>query len=243
VTSERSGLRRHPDWQTPKAEEWRLRHVAGAGGAPVEVDRRLPDTLRAWYDQGSQSSCVGQSLSQLSSLNNSFERFDPNWLWNKAKVADPWPDTNPGDNNGTSVITAVDILRTKGHKRPGDLRARRKWGVERWRWVMSTEEIRTSIAAGRPVVIATAFYAGMMGWGRPTNPDGTKTAGASLAEERQYMYDHAYVIEAWSDSRQAMRTPNSYGTDQPRVWLPRTLIDEIIQHPSLYYEGITAWDR
>jgi hypothetical protein len=40
-----------------------------------------------------------------------------------------------------------------------------------------------------------------------------------------------------------MRTPNSYGTDQPRVWLPRTLIDEIIQHPSLYYEGITAWDR
>ena len=28
---------------------------------------------------------------------------------------DEWPDTNPGDDNGTSVKAAMDVLRARGH--------------------------------------------------------------------------------------------------------------------------------
>jgi len=66
------------------------------------------------YDQGQEGACVGFGSSRMMSLLN--RRFyDARWLWNRAKEVDEWPDTNPGDDNGTSVKAAMDVLRARGH--------------------------------------------------------------------------------------------------------------------------------
>ena len=43
------------------------------------------------------------------------KRYDARWLWDWAKSTDEWPETNPGDDQGTSVRAACDILRSRGH--------------------------------------------------------------------------------------------------------------------------------
>ena len=43
------------------------------------------------------------------------KRYDARWLWDWAKSTDEWPETNPGDDQGTSVRAACEILRARGH--------------------------------------------------------------------------------------------------------------------------------
>jgi hypothetical protein len=43
------------------------------------------------------------------------KRYDARWLWDWAKSTDEWPETNPGDDQGTSVRAACEILRSRGH--------------------------------------------------------------------------------------------------------------------------------
>lgn len=58
--------------------------------------------------------CVGFGCSRVMSLMNR-KRYFARWLWDWAKETDEWTDTNPGDNGGTSVRAALDILRLRGH--------------------------------------------------------------------------------------------------------------------------------
>ena len=99
-------------------------------------------------------------------------RYDPIDLWNEAKKIDEWDDTNPGDDNGTSVRAAYDIAREKGLCRvtfmrmgsdgvPVPFRPRsrdRAEGIERNRWARTTDEVRTAIAKGVPVAIGVNWY-------------------------------------------------------------------------------------
>jgi hypothetical protein len=41
-------------------------------------------------------------------------RYNPLDVWNEAKKIDEWPDTNPGDDHGTSVRAGYDVCRDKG---------------------------------------------------------------------------------------------------------------------------------
>ena len=86
------------------------------GGHCVCISSRQRD-LRAWhsfYDQGSEGACVGFGTSRMMSLLNR-RRYEARWLWDRAKEIDDWPDTNPGDSNGTSVRAALDILVNRGN--------------------------------------------------------------------------------------------------------------------------------
>ncbi len=86
------------------------------GGHCVCIPSRQRD-LRAWhgfYDQGSEGACVGFGTSRMMSLLNR-RRYEARWLWDRAKEIDDWPDTNPGDSNGTSVRAALDILVNRGN--------------------------------------------------------------------------------------------------------------------------------
>lgn len=74
------------------------------------------NTTRWWdfYDQGSEGACVGFGCSRVMSLMNR-KRYFARWLWDRAKEIDEWDDSNPGDDEGTSVRAALNILRLKGH--------------------------------------------------------------------------------------------------------------------------------
>jgi hypothetical protein len=89
------------------------------GGHCVCLKPRNTSDLVTWwdfYDQGHEGACVGFGCSRMMSLLNR-QKYLARWLWDRAKSVDDWPETNPGDDDGTSVRAALDILRTEGHVR------------------------------------------------------------------------------------------------------------------------------
>lgn len=127
------------------ARDGRLTRVRGGHCVCLEPAGARRDTDAWWrfYDQGAEGACVGFGLSRLSSLDNR-KRYDGRWLWNRAKEIDEWPDTNPGDDNGTSVRAGLDVLRTLGHVavRAGkDQPASVAEGIRENRWAASMEDV------------------------------------------------------------------------------------------------------
>jgi hypothetical protein len=108
-----------------------------------------------FYDQGAEGACVGFGTSRLASLMNR-KRYFARWLWDRAKERDEWADTNPGDDNGTSVRAALEVLRDKGHIpwRTGrdeaadvdwrariNLRPSEAEGIRVYRWVTGMDDL------------------------------------------------------------------------------------------------------
>ena len=111
----------------------------------------MQDAVGWWefYDQGREGACVGFGSSRMMSLLNR-KRYDARWLWNQAKLIDEWEDTNPGDDNGTSVRAAMDVLRGKGHvlwggglKAPGA--PRQSEGIAANRWARTVSEVMAAL--------------------------------------------------------------------------------------------------
>lgn len=197
----------------------------------VESAERVLRFSRPWrefYDQGYEGSCVGFSSSEMMTYLNR-RRFDARWLWNEAKKIDPWPDTNPGDDNGTSVAAAMDVLRTQGHialKRGVPQAVNPDWGIKENRWATTVDEIRSSIQNGVPVVMGTHWY---RDFDRPVQRDnGEWFCGQENWQKSGVRGGHAYMLNAVSDRRQAFRTPNSWGAEHPEVWIPYSVIDVLL---------------
>jgi hypothetical protein len=111
----------------------------------------LQDLVGWWdfYNQLLEGKCVGEGLSRMMSLLNR-KRYDPTWLWNRAKERDEWPDTNPGDDNGTSVRAGADVLRTLGHVifkagRSGDGYPLASEGISANRWATTVEQVNAAL--------------------------------------------------------------------------------------------------
>jgi hypothetical protein len=131
----------------------------------------------AWWDfynQGREGACVGFAASRAMSLINR-KRYVARWLWDRAKEIDVWPDTNPGDDEGTSVRAAMSILRAKGHvpyswRRVSayDTSGERSAlapavseGIAAYRWLASVDDATTVLGhSGRD------FVAILNSWGR-----------------------------------------------------------------------------
>ncbi|WP_116112658.1 hypothetical protein [Amycolatopsis ruanii] len=75
-----------------------------------------PDTddWYRFYDQGREGACVGFGWSRCMTLLNK-GLYAARWLWDRAKERDEWPQTNPGDDDGTSVRAAAEVLLSAGH--------------------------------------------------------------------------------------------------------------------------------
>jgi hypothetical protein len=115
------------------------------GGHCVCIPYLTSRDLTSWYhyyDQGSEGACVGFGSSRMMSLLNR-KQFDPWWLWNQAKIVDEWADTNPGDDNGTSVRAAMDILRLKGHVLKRKTTPTAKEGILENRWATKIDDLFT----------------------------------------------------------------------------------------------------
>src|SRR5215216_7556441 len=116
------GRRVPTDWK--HVERWGAAAVLPE--APLVAEKILPlpsSRLRTTYDQKREGACVGFGWSWAMTILNAAQDgpggpvpvYDARWLWNRAKAIDEWADTNPGDNNGTSVRAAGDVLRDVGH--------------------------------------------------------------------------------------------------------------------------------
>lgn len=114
------------------------------GGHCVAIPHNYKrDTLRMWktFDQGSEGACVGFGSSRMMTLLNNRRMYDPFWLWGEAKEIDEWTETKRGDNNGTSVRAAMDVLRTVGHKRLKAKNPTLADGIDANRWATNIDDL------------------------------------------------------------------------------------------------------
>lgn len=123
-----------------------------------KITRRLQDATSWWdfYDQGAEGACVGFGTTRMATLLNR-KRYDARWLWDLAKANDDWSDTNPGDDEGTSVRAGCDILRSRGHVVWKTAYADNTWqerdkelpsvteGISTYRWAKSVDEVHAAL--------------------------------------------------------------------------------------------------
>lgn len=113
-----------------------------------------------FYDQRSEGACVGFAWSRCMSIFN-YEMYAARWLWDMAKKGDEWPETNPGDNEGTSVRAAAEVLLKVGHvpwnsSYGNDIWSARsqyvpdvKYGIKAFRWTTSVDEVHAVLGNSR----------------------------------------------------------------------------------------------
>ena len=91
-----------------------LGSLRGGHALCVPSDHRRNKAWWIYYDQLSQGACVDFAITQCMSENNHklYKKF---WLWDRAKEIDEYEETNPGDNNGTSVNAGLRALMNLGH--------------------------------------------------------------------------------------------------------------------------------
>jgi hypothetical protein len=150
-------------------------------------------------------------------------RYDPWWLWDRSKEVDPWPDTNPGDTNGTSVSASMDILRNLGHVRQPKATTQDRvanavpdydQGIAANRWATTVDEMRSALGMGIPISIGVNWYSN---FDRPVQKGSHYWIGeGNLGQIRG---GHCVCVYGASDNRQAFRIKNSWGKNYPLTWM------------------------
>lgn len=217
---------------------------------PTQVDKSLGLPYWHWtHDQGAEGSCVGHGVAMERAISNTAQnyilriigakvrRYDPIDIWNQAKIIDEWPDTNPGDENGTSVRAGYDVARDKGVCRVKTMRMEGNVpvpvgasprdpneGIAANRWATTVDEVRASIAGGSPVTIGVNWYSN---FDNPVQKGRDYWVGqnSSLGKVRG---GHCLAIYGASDRRQAVKLKNSWGRAYPLVWMPYTVLQRLL---------------
>lgn len=186
------------------------------------------------WDQGAEGACVGFGTSMMMSVLNRRQaklagekpithRYNPWWLWDRAKERDPWADTNPGDDNGTSVDAACQALHELGHVRilrGKELPPDPAEGIDAYRWATTVDEMRTCISENKPISIGVDWFEN---FDEPeevvyaNKPEYWIGRSTNLGRLRG---GHCVCVYGASDRRQAFRIKNSWGRSFPLVWLP-----------------------
>jgi hypothetical protein len=137
-----------------------------------------PNTEEWWdfYDQGQEGACVGFGWSRCMTILNQGSLYAARWLWDRSKEQDQWPETNPGDNNGTSVRSAGDVLSDFGHvswedeygdddhTERDDYKPDQQHGIQHFRWAQSVAEVHSVLGSERADELGAVPF--LNSWGR-----------------------------------------------------------------------------
>jgi hypothetical protein len=182
------GVNWYAEFDHPEADDETGEHFVARGGASSLTRIRgghcvclepggEPDPEDWWtfYDQGREGACVGFGWSRCMSLLNQ-ELYSARWLWDRAKEIDQWPDTNPGDENGTSVRSAGDVLSKSGHvdwkdefaddpyTERANYQAALDNGITKFRWAESVDDVHAVLANDRADELGAVPF--LNSWGR-----------------------------------------------------------------------------
>ncbi len=236
-------------------------HVASApfkAAPPIKVEKML--VLPLWigeHDQGHQGACVGFGTSLMMSMINEYQcrrqgdltpsiRFNPWALWNKAKQVDEFPDTNPGDDNGTTVKAAATVLMNNGHVLWNDYSSpvwndttmpwKLEYGISGMRWAQTVDDIRAAIAQDLSVSLAFSWYSN---FDAPELVNGEYWIGRK--DFGRIEGGHCICCTGASDERQGLAITNSWGTSYPqRTWVSYDSMARLIQENG---EALLSIDR
>jgi len=222
---------------------------------PYTVDNvNITMSLPWWHwthDQGYEGSCVGHGVVMERAITNIRQnrllgliypnrRYNPLYVWYNAKLVDPWPDTNPGDDEGTSVDAGYKVCKNLGltrvrrmdikdgtpvpvDERPVDISA----GVSAYRWATTIDEMRTALSLHLPVTIGVNWYSGFDYPSKNSDdrwflPDSSKTKLGSIRG------GHCIALYAARDDLQAFKLKNSWGRDYPLAFLPYATMERLL---------------
>ncbi len=119
------------------------------------------DEWHVFYDQGREGACVGFGWSRCMSILNQGSVYAARWLWDRCKERDQWPETNPGDNEGTSVRAGGEVLIAAGHvpwsdpyadddhTERGGYQPELDAGLTTFRWAQSVDEVHAALGNDR----------------------------------------------------------------------------------------------
>ena len=219
-------------------------YAAVAPSTPLQVEKVLVlPPCHKKHNQGKEGACVGHGTGMMIAIMNTIQclkqgaknpyiRYNPWWIWDEAKKRDQFPETNPGDNNGTTVSAACDVARELGlvdwpdeddQKSFGPVNP--EYGISVNRWATLVDEVRTAIAEDRPVAMGTTW---LTDFDEPVYKNGEMWIGLSdnLGTSRG---GHCTCIYGASDVRQAFKIKNSWGENYPEVWMPYKVVEYLIK--------------
>jgi hypothetical protein len=167
------GVNWYSEFDTPVLDEKSGEYFIAKGGASTLTTVRGghcvclepgeqpdKDAEYVFYNQGQEGACVGFGWSRCMTLLNG-EDYVARWLWDRAKERDEWAETKPGDNNGTSVRAAAEVLVALGHvdwKKEyahDEWQAREKYapdvtdGLKVFRWAKSAADVHAALGNKR----------------------------------------------------------------------------------------------
>jgi hypothetical protein len=173
-----------PEVEEETGEYWVARGCASTltrirGGHCVCLEPGGEPDIEEWwdfYDQGAEGACVGFGWSRCMTILNAGNQYAARWLWDRSKEIDQWPETKPGDNNGTSVRSAGDILMASGHvswrsefadddhNERGTYTAEHGAGIQHFRWARSAQEVHQVLGNDRADELGAVPF--LNSWGR-----------------------------------------------------------------------------
>lgn len=203
----------------------------------MQLNVDLPLDPKYLIDQGSAGSCVGASLSHLSSIDNHY-RFDWVWLWHQARLADEWPDNDDlsDDDQGTSVRAGCDILRQIGHSRRTARGQTYKpsinHGIIENRWATTVDQMRQGIGESRfPVVVGINWYSSFDERNLEQRTDSSGQTSWWVKDcSGGIRGGHAICVPEVKDPWQAFGWTNSWGPYYPRkVYVPYAVMERLLR--------------
>lgn len=239
------GRRVPPDWV--HVERYGLaKHAKVVAPKHVNIIIPVPKDIKDVMFQNGFNGCTGASTAELmTTLNtpagNLSIPYSWFYVWNEAKKIDEWSDTNPGDNEGSSVRAALDVARKFGMVTRKNSRQEKSAPknpvpnpddgiVSNW-WATDVDEIRAVVASNIPVVLGTAWTDEM------SNPvynskDNTFRMPDSIKMGRN-MEGHAWMIHGMNDDRQCGYMCNTWSSGWPGkgvfdVEVPYSLIKQLL---------------
>lgn len=195
---------------------------------PVNRRLELPYQYVEKYDQGSEGSCVGFAWSWVMSILN--KRFyAARKLYLETQFVDPWGDTPPEE--GTSVVSAAQVLQSQGHWR---FARGVTWpvalfeGISQFRQAQTVDEIRVATSLGLPTVFGMDWMSdydspkwvdtgkGGKRWWIGLDPDNLGTIRGG----------HAICCFGARDDIQAFVLVNNWGRNYPVVHIPYKTVEK-----------------
>jgi hypothetical protein len=121
-----------------------LGYIRGGHCICCPPDDNEPYSWYLWYNQLSEGKCVGEGIARAGSWFNR-KMYIPDFTWNEAKIIDEWDDTNPGDNNGTSVNAGFKVWKAQGLQLKAKGVISLTDGIASYRWAQSFDDMLTAL--------------------------------------------------------------------------------------------------
>lgn len=169
-------------------------------------------------DQGASPQCVGfswyQFLLSAPVMKRSRVLPSPSTIYHRAQEIDEWPGTN---YEGSSVRAGAKALCAAGV-------------LKEYRWALNASDLKNFVLSRGPLVVGTDWFS-RMSTPKVIHNRKHNCEDSYLEVDGSNEGGHAWEVNGYSNSRDAYRMTNSWGTtwgEHGRAWIERKSLEYLI---------------